>query len=161
MKCIHIVGRKNHGKTTLLVELVEELVRRGLAVGVVKHSKHIHELDIPGKDSHRLRQAGGHPVAVASADLIGIFLPRRADEDFYRRLEPLFAECDIVLVEGHIDGDGPKIEVWRAAVGNTCLAHTRDDILAVVSDDRPEVSVPVWSRSDVRALAERVRSLVD
>ena len=63
---IHVVGRRNHGKTTLLVELVEELCRRGLRVGTLKHSSHTHELDTPGKDSHRHRLAGLNAAVRAS-----------------------------------------------------------------------------------------------
>jgi hypothetical protein len=69
-------------------------------------------------------------------------------------LEPLFAACHIVLVEGNIDAAGRKIEVWRAAAGGACLAAERGDIVAVVSDDRPLVSVPVWPRRDIAGLAE-------
>lgn len=51
MKLIHIVGRQNHGKTTLIVELLEEFARQAIVVGTIKHSSHAHELDRPGKDS--------------------------------------------------------------------------------------------------------------
>ena len=150
---------KNHGKTTLLEQLVEEFVRRGIAVGVIKHSKHIHELDTPGKDSHRLRVAGGCPVAVASADMVGVFFPRNESEDFYARLQSLYANCQIVLVEGHVDSTEPKLEVWRAEMGGECLARLRDDISGVISDDQPDVSVPVWPRSDIRQLADVISQM--
>ena len=160
MKCLHVVGRKNHGKTTLIVELVQEFCRRGIRVGTIKHSRHVHELDSPGKDSYRHRQAGGQPAAIITQDSIGVFL-RRQSEFEYRRLEPLFADCRFVIVEGNIDAPGIKIETWRAGVGHACLAAERGDILAVVTDDNPELSVPVWPRSDIASLADRVVALME
>ncbi len=159
MNCLHVVGRKNHGKTTLIVELVQEFCRRGIRVGTIKHSRHAHELDTPGKDSYRHRQAGGQPAAIVTPDSIGVFLPRQG-ESMYQRLEPLFIDCQIVIVEGNINAPGVKIEVWREAMGCACLAAERGDITAVVSDDRPDVSVPVWSRSDVACLADRATALL-
>lgn len=158
MNRIHIVGRKNHGKTTLVVELVREFRRRGIRVGTIKHSRHIHELDTPGKDSHRHRAAGGQPAAVITGDSVGVFLSRDG-RDEYERLEPLYADCQIVLVEGDIQAAGVKVEVWRAEKDSACLAAERADIMAVVSDDRPDVTVPVWPRSDVPRLADRIWDL--
>lgn len=158
MNRIHIVGRRNHGKTTLVVDLVKEFCRRGIQVGTIKHSQHVHELDRPGKDSYRHRAAGSQPAAIITGDSVGIFLSRDGRCD-YQRMGPLFADCQIVLVEGHIDADGVKVEVWRAAVGSRCLAGERADIAAVVSDDRPDVSVPVWPRSDVVRLADEIWNL--
>ena len=156
MKLLHVVGRRNHGKTTLMVELVGELTRRGLHVGTIKHSSHAHQLDTPGKDSFRHRAAGADPAAIVTHDLIGLYLPREAGGDFYGRLAPMFTGCDLVLVEGHLDGPGTKIEVWRQAIGGACIASDREDIAAVVTDDQPEVDVPVWSRSNISQLADRV-----
>jgi molybdopterin-guanine dinucleotide biosynthesis protein B len=161
MKLIHIVGRKNHGKTTLIVDLVKELTRRGLGVGVIKHSSHAHELDTPGKDSHSQRLAGAAPVAVVTTDLIGIYMPRDARVDFYEKLAPMYTCCDLVLVEGHIDADGIKIEVWRQTTGEPCLAASRADITAVVADGQIEVAVPVWRRDDLQRLANEVTRLLD
>lgn len=171
MNRIHIVGRKNHGKTTLVVDLVREFCRRGIRVGTVKHSRHVHDLDAPGKDSHRHRAAGGQPAAIITGDSVGVFLSRDGRSE-YERLEPLFADCQIVLVEGDIDAPaGVKIEVWRAEKGTACLADERTDIAAIVSDDmvsddmgidnmasdsRPDVAVPVWPRRDVTGLADRI-----
>ncbi len=161
MKRIHIVGRKNHGKTTLVVELIGELRRRGLRVGSVKHTSHTHELDTPGKDSFQQREAGADPAAIVTSDLIGVYMPRAGGADFYDRLDPLFANCDLVLVEGHLDYPGVKIEVWRETAGGPCLAAEREDIAAVVTDDQPKSSVPLWPRGDLARLAEHLIQLAD
>ena len=161
MKRIHIVGRRNHGKTTLVVELVEELTRRGIRVGTIKHSSHIHELELPGKDSHRQRVAGAKPTAIVTADLIGVYVCRRNGSDFYAQLEPMFGDCDLVLVEGHIEGQAPKVEVWRQEVGGPCLAFGRDDVIAIISDDPLNLAVPVWPRNDISRLAQQMLAVVD
>jgi molybdopterin-guanine dinucleotide biosynthesis protein B len=160
MQRLHIVGRKNHGKTTLVVELVAELTRRGRRVGTIKHSRHIHELDAPGTDSFRHRHAGAQAAAIVSAELVGVFFPRPPLLDVYERLEPLYAQCDLVLVEGHIDLPGTKIEVWRAGLGTASLAAERDDIAAVVSDDPLNVAVSVLPRHPIDRVVEYAESLI-
>jgi molybdopterin-guanine dinucleotide biosynthesis protein B len=155
MKRIHIVGRKNHGKTALIVDLLREYSRRGVRVGCIKHSPHRHELDAPGKDSHRHRTAGAQPAAIITPDLLGIYVaPGGADP--YGLMASLFAGCDLVLVEGDVEASAPKVEVWRQAVGGDCLANARGDILAVISDDHAEVRVPVLARRDVETLSHRI-----
>lgn len=156
MRRVHIVGCKNHGKTTLIVDLIGEFCRRGIRVGSIKHSSHRHELDLPGKDSFRHREAGADPAAIISKGLIAVFAPRKHVHDCYTRLAPMFADCELVLVEGDIETAEPKIEVWRNAVGTSCLAVERSDIAAVVSDDRPPVEVPIWPRSNVEELCDRI-----
>ena len=54
------------GKTTLLLKLLPLLKQRGLRVGVVKHAHHTFEMDYPGKDSYRLREAGADEMLVAA-----------------------------------------------------------------------------------------------
>lgn len=156
MNRIHIVGRKNHGKTTLVVALIEELTRRGVVAGSIKHSSHHHVLDTPGKDSFRHRAAGADPAAVITRDTVAVFSARPVTGDSYAALEPLFAGCEVVLVEGDVDASARKVEVWREAVGGEPLAALRGDIIAVVSDGQPAVAVPVWPRSDVAALADHL-----
>ncbi len=159
MKRLHIVGRKNHGKTTLLVELLHELRRAGLRVGTIKHTRHVHELDRPGSDSCRHRMAGAAPAAIVSGDAIAVHLPRY-DHNYFDQLAPLFADCDLVLIEGDLDGEGHKVEVWRAGMESTCMAAERPGIAAVVTDDRPTVNVPVLPRSDLNPLVEYVLAFV-
>ncbi len=161
MTRVHILGRKNHGKTTLVRELVRELVGRGLKVRAIKHTSHDHELDKPGSDSCVLRQAGASPSTIVAGELMATFVPLDASSDYTRDLAHVYAECDLVLVEGDRNRRGGiKIEAWRAAVGGPCLADEYDDVVAVVSDDEPETDLPVWPRGDVAALAERILALL-
>ena len=161
MKLIHIVGRQNHGKTSLIVDLVEEFVRRGIAVGTIKHSGHAHELDTPGKDSYRHRQAGAAPAAAIASEMIGVWIPRPAAADPYAILAPMFSACRLILVEGHVDSPGVKIEVWREAVGGAFLAETERDIQAIITDDAIETRLPVWPRQDIPRLARNLLNLVE
>ena len=66
MRVIGLAGWSGAGKTTLVVRLVPELVRRGLSVSTMKHAHHGFDVDQPGKDSYRHREAGATEVLVAS-----------------------------------------------------------------------------------------------
>lgn len=159
MKRIHIVGTKNSGKTTLVVELVEHYNSLGYRVGTVKHTHHRHELDTPGKDSYRHRQAGAAVVGILSSGLNAAFwAPDAADDagDPYEDMSPAFERCDFVLIEGHYQIEGPKVEVWRSAASDVPLAKNDNSILAVITDDPVSLSVPLWSRTDINTLGERI-----
>ncbi len=156
-KRIHIVGRKNNGKTQLVVDLVTELSRSGYRVATIKHTHHRHELDTPGKDSWRHRQAGAAMVGVLSDQLSAIFLPVDTSvggEDRYRLLQPLLDNCDLVLVEGNLATAAPKIEVWRAVISSEPIYPGVPGIEMVVSDDALPRPHPMhMPRTDVAAIA--------
>ncbi len=159
MKALHIVGSKRHGKTTLVVDLVRELTRRGLRVGTAKYCGHEHELDSPDKDSFQHRKAGAAIVAVVTPGMMALYVSHRGNADPYEYFRSSFQDCDLLLIEGHTDGPGPKLEVWRKALGTPPKASTRDDIIGVVTDDSVDVDVPLYSRKDIAALAEQVQTL--
>ncbi|MEO8493647.1 MAG: molybdopterin-guanine dinucleotide biosynthesis protein B [Planctomycetota bacterium] len=165
MKRVHIVGRKNSGKTTLIVDLVRHLTAGGYRVGTVKHTHHHHELDTPGKDSHRHREAGAAVVGILSPGMTAVFCPTdqatRKAADRYDQLSPMFADCDIVLVEGNLQTTAFKVEVWRAAVTDQPIAGLDSSISAVITDDAVDVAVPTWSRSNLRELARQLLVAVD
>lgn len=159
MRIVHIIGHTNHGKTTLITELIPELRQRGLRVGTVKHCGHKHEIDVPGKDSHRHRAAGAEVVLAVTPDTLAVFRARPAKRDFYGEMAVHFRDCDLVLVEGHANGPGPKLEVWRAELGTSPMALERPDVIGIISDDAPIVPCPVWLRCDVAALAARINAV--
>lgn len=159
---IHIIGRKNHGKTRLVVELTREFTSRGLKVGTIKHTHHRHELDVAGKDSHQHRLAGAEVVGILSQQRMAIFLPSKTPDetaDRYSQLLPFFSSCDLVIVEGDSQTTAPKIEVWRAANQTEPLAPSDDSILAVVTDDPLTTKTAILSRSDVSQLANWIMEL--
>lgn len=159
MKRLHIVGGKNQGKTTLVVDLVQAFVARGIRIGTIKHTHHRHELDVPGKDSYRHREAGASAVGILSPTMSAMFVPTdpgiRNTGDRYGSFAPLFTHCELVFVEGDSLTTAPKIEVWRSAVGTPPLAQADGSILAVVTDDDPSLPprFPILSRSNVDELA--------
>jgi len=164
MRRVHIVGRKNSGKTTLIVDLVQYFTSAGFRVGTIKHTHHRHELDTPGKDSHRHRQAGAQVVGILSQGLSAVFLPVAAQldrTDRYAALAPSFADCDLVLVEGDSATSVAKIEVWRAATKSEPLAQSDASIRAVVTDDTIEVAAPIWPRADLQVVAGGILRLCE
>jgi molybdopterin-guanine dinucleotide biosynthesis protein B len=154
MKRIHIVGRKNHGKTTLIVDLVSHLKEQGYQVGTIKHTHHYHCLDTPGKDSFQHRDAGADVVGILSPGTHAAFwTPTSASQASYDAFEPLFADCQLVLVEGDAQAAAPRIEVWRSEFTSSPIAAEDERIAAIVSDADVELAVPRLPRSDVAQVA--------
>lgn len=119
---ISVVGRHNSGKTTLVVKLIEELVARGFDVGSIKHHhREGFEIDIPGKDSYRHRQAGASETAISAPGQVA-FIKTIDHEAEARELVRAMPNHDIVVVEGYRKSGLPTIEVMRA--GNEADALT-------------------------------------
>jgi len=148
-----IVGFSGAGKTTVTVSLVAALRQRGLRVGTIKHDVHGFDIDRPGKDSWRHKQAGASATLISSPAQIGMVMD--VDHDHHPlELVPMLGEMDIVLVEGFKRADLPKIEVFRPE--NKKPPACRDDcnLLAVVSDAHLDWSVPRYATNDCEGLAE-------
>ncbi|MDP7277168.1 MAG: molybdopterin-guanine dinucleotide biosynthesis protein B [Planctomycetaceae bacterium] len=160
---IHIVGRKNSGKTTLIVELVSRLTTLGYRVGTIKHTHHDHEFDTPGKDSFRHGEAGAAVVGIVGPRLTAVFESTDGfgpETDRYEAIETMFDQCDLVLVEGDLQTGSPKIEVWRAAGHSLPLSATHDSIQAVVTDDPCRATVPIFPREDIADLVNWISEIV-
>jgi len=160
MNRVHIIGRKNSGKTTLIEELLHYLTDQGYRVGTVKHTHHRHELDVPGKDSHRHRLAGAAVVAILSPNMNAVFWNDSrpsAEQDRYERLSQQFSDCDLVLVEGNSASTGTKVEVWRQETDTAPIAANDPTVVAIITDDVcPVSSIPAWPRKNVSWLSERL-----
>lgn len=154
MKRLHVIGRKNHGKTTLVSELTRQLTDRGQRIGTIKHTHHHHELDTPGKDSHQHRVAGAHCAGILSPQLNACFWSESdlVGDDRYAPFEPMFDRCDLVIVEGDTQTSAAKIEVWRACQNDSPLAAADADILALVTDDASELPLPQLPRTPLDQL---------
>ena len=158
MHVMGIVGWKNSGKTTLVVELVRILTGKGYRVSTIKHAHHTFDIDQPGKDSYRHREAGATDVIVASGarwaqvhELRGETEPEL--DDLLPRISP---DIDIVLVEGFKRDPHAKIEVVPPDFEGRLLTLSDDYVVAIASDSAklPEVNVPVLRRSDPAQVAD-------
>jgi molybdopterin-guanine dinucleotide biosynthesis protein MobB len=135
-KIFGIVGWKNSGKTTLVESLVREMTARRLRVSTVKHAHHAFDIDVPGKDSYRHREAGAQEVIVASEQRWALMHElRSAPEPSLDELLAKLAPCDLVLVEGFKGGAHPKIEVARFRREEGLIADRDDSVIAVATDD--------------------------
>ncbi len=154
---IHIIGRKNSGKTTLITELIVHLNQLGYSVGTIKHTHHHHELDTPNKDSYRHRAAGAEVVGILASEMNAVFWPAQPSEEKearYRQMLNMYAACDYVLVEGDSQTNALKIEVWRASEGEAPLATADATVRALVTNDPVSVPVPILPRGDLSAVAQ-------
>ena len=109
-------GWKNAGKTGLMERLVAEFTARGMSVSTIKHAHHAVDVDQPGTDSYRHREAGAREVVLASARRFAVMHELRdAEEPTLEALIARLAPVDLVLVEGYKRAPHPKIEAYRAA----------------------------------------------
>jgi molybdopterin-guanine dinucleotide biosynthesis adapter protein len=135
VKPLHIIGQPGAGKTTLIVDMIQELKHRNIKVGSIKHSSHVHELDKPGKDSFRHRLAGAAPVSMMTQEMTAVYLPNDGQMTPQDLLDTYYSAVDIVLIEGWISGPYDKIEVWRNVVKRPPLFPDIPGVKAVISDD--------------------------
>lgn len=142
-------GWSGTGKTAYLEKLIFCLGQLGLTAAVVKHDVHGLALDRPGKDSHRLFQAGAEATAVVCG---GEVLLHRRDEPTLEEVLALLPPADLVLVEGFKASCYPKIAIYRAASGKP-LAAEPEECLAVVTDTVLDVSCPQFPLGEPAALA--------
>lgn len=158
MRRIHVVGGKNHGKTTLITEMVVELSRRGLRVGTIKHTHHDHELDVPGKDSYRHREAGAAVVGILTRSLNAVFWNPSSSEVTgdarYDHFSLIFQECDVVIVEGDTLTSAHKLEVWRAERNTPAMAGSLSNVMAVITDDEYSGNNLVLPRKEVPRIVD-------
>lgn len=134
MKILGFAGYSGSGKTTLIEQLIPRLKRRGLRVSLIKHAHHSFDIDHPGKDSFRHRQAGASEVMLVSGQRWALMRELRDEkepslDEQVARLSP----CDLVLVEGFKLSAIPKIEVHRPALGKPRLGQDMN-IVALASD---------------------------
>ena len=92
--------------------LVTEFSRRGLCVSTVKHAHHAFDIDHPGRDSFRHREAGAQEVAIVSGNRWALMHELRDEsEPTLTEILPRLSPCDLILIEGFKRNDHPKLEV--------------------------------------------------
>jgi len=156
MNVLGVAGWSGSGKTSLIIRLIPEFKRRGVAVSTVKHAHHRFDIDQPGKDSYRHREAGAHEVLVSSGQRWALMHEVADDQDW--SLDTLLARMapvDLVLAEGFKFGAHRKIEVHRSDLGKPLLCDSNPGFVAAVGDRQPDaVTLPWFDRDDIVGLAD-------
>ena len=156
MKVFGFTGFSGSGKTTLLEQMIPLFVQRGLKVSLIKHAHHNFDIDKPGKDSYRHREAGCTEVMLVSGRRWAMMHELRGEaeptlDEQIARISP----CDLLLIEGYKNSGIPKIEVHRPA-------HTKDmlypefNVVAVATDAPLQLDVPVLDINSPQAVVDFV-----
>lgn len=161
MKVYGVVGWKNAGKTTLMERLVVEITGRGFTVSTIKHAHHVFDVDRPGKDSYRHREAGAQEVLVASGARWALMHELRENEE--PPLEALLARMspvDLILIEGYKRDSHFKVEAYRGETGAPLIALDDPTVKAIATNDDVEAPQPVLPLDDPKAIADFILSEV-
>lgn len=159
VKVVAFVAKSNTGKTTLLEHVIRELKNRGYKVGAIKHDAHRFDIDHPGKDSHRLTEAGADTMLITSPEKLALIKKHAVAPPLEELIATYFADVDIVLTEGFKMSSLPKIEVHRQERSPTLLCrgeHHDTMLVAVASDEALKLDVPVLDLNDIKGLTDFV-----
>ncbi len=160
MKIFGFAGYSGAGKTTLLEALIPRFVAAGLRVSLLKHAHHHFDIDRPGKDSFRLREAGCGEVLLVSDQRWALMHELRgAPEPSFDEQVARFSDCDLLLVEGFKHMPIPKLEVYRPSVGKPLISDENSSAIVAIASDEPtqvaqQTTVPVLSLNDHAAIAD-------
>jgi len=158
VKIVAFCGPSGVGKTTLIEGVIRALRGRGLRVSVIKHAHKRFDIDQPGKDSWRHREAGAFEVLIASGQRLAKLRDYEVEgQPTLHQLITELLDCDWVLAEGFKHADVPKIDVWRAATGQAPIYPDDPFVVAVATDDCTGLPVatgrPVFDMAMPAALA--------
>jgi molybdopterin-guanine dinucleotide biosynthesis protein B/molybdopterin-guanine dinucleotide biosynthesis protein len=143
---VSFIAKSGTGKTTLLEKVIAELKGRGYRIGVIKHDAHHFDIDHPGKDSHRLTQAGADTMLISSPEKLAVVKTHTGSPPIEELIAIYFSDVDLILTEGFKKSGLPKIELHRAERSATllCRGEQHDStLLAVASDEPLELDVPI------------------
>lgn len=162
MKIYGITGYKNAGKTGLMERLVTEFTARDLSVSTLKRAHHMVDVDQPGRDTYRHRQAGAHQVVLASDTRWALMTelrdtPAPSLHDLIARLDPV----DLVLIEGWKSEPHPKIEAVRGINNHPLIAADNPSIRAIATDTPIDAPQPQFDLNDTPAIADFILGDLD
>ena len=162
MKIFGFAGWSGSGTTTLIEQVIPRFVLAGLKVSLIKHAHHRFDVDLPGKDSYRHREAGCREVLVISDERWVLMHEQRGEpegslEDQIARISP----CDLLLIEGYKRYPLPKLEIFRAANGKPLLYPEDEHIVAVATDMPLQIRLPQFGLDDYDAIAAFVLDTVE
>ncbi len=152
---VSLVGKSGVGKTYVMTRMIAELKTRGYRVATLKHSHHSIDLDLEGKDSWQHAQAGSDIVAISAPHMFAVMAQVDRDIGLAEISRLIGPDFDIILAEGFKQGNAAKIEVHRRETGSDMVCEP-DDLLAIVTDERLDMSVPQYAPDDAAGIVDLI-----
>ena len=149
-----LIGKPNCGKTTLIEKLIPALADQGVRVGTIKHHHGDIQMDTPGKDTWRHKQAGAQVVLLSSPVGIGLIQDTAGDTPVEDLVSRYFQEVDLVIAEGYKWTTFPKIEVFRSTIYDEPMQEPGETLIAMVSDVEIRQGLPWFKYDDIDSLVE-------
>jgi molybdopterin-guanine dinucleotide biosynthesis protein B len=149
-----LIGRPNCGKTTLIEKLIPALAVKGVRVGTIKHHHGDIQMDTPGKDTWRHKNAGAKVVLLSSPGGIGLIQDTTEDTPVEDLVSLYFQNVDLVIAEGYKWSALPKIEVFRSTVYDEPMQEPGETLIAMVSDVEVRQDLPWFKNDDISSLIE-------
>ena len=138
------VGRSGAGKTTIITDVIECLRLDGFTVSAIKRAHDGFDLDQPGKDSWRLREAGCREVMLVGDRRFALLHEYGGEpEPDPLALARRMRDVDIVLFDGFRQAPIPMIEVHRPSLGLPMLWPMCPTVVALATDGAVECPLPV------------------
>lgn len=167
-KVFGVTGWKNSGKTTLMVKLVNYFVSKGLKVGTIKRAHCGFDIDQPGTDSYKHREAGAQEVMIASSKRWAKMHELQDEgEQPLSELLKQFGELDLVLVEGYKGDTHPKVQAVRPSISLEPMNNNKANNIVALAAETPveaadlNVDGPVLDLNDVESIAAFISDYVD
>ncbi|WP_294787980.1 molybdopterin-guanine dinucleotide biosynthesis protein B [uncultured Eubacterium sp.] len=149
-------AKSGTGKTTYLEKLVACLKGKGLRIALIKHDAHGFELDQPGKDSYRLREAGVDTMILSGPDQTVQISRHTAGEPSLKQLLSSIQGVDLILIEGYKFGSQPKIQLLRKGYSETPVGNPENTIAYVADFSYKPIpkNLPVFDLNEPSEMAE-------
>ena len=157
MKIVNFVGYSGSGKTTLIEKIIAMLAAQGFKVSADKNAHHNVDIDKPGKDSYRFREAGATQVIIHTDERWAMLTETPKDKptlsDLIRHLDP----ADIVIVEGFKteEQEALRLEVWRKLDRHETPICAHDKRIAAVVTDTTHPAfgnLPIFDINDAETI---------
>jgi molybdopterin-guanine dinucleotide biosynthesis protein B len=162
MRAIGFIGYSNTGKTTLIEKLIPIFRARGLSVSAIKNAHHGFDMDRPGKDSFRYREAGASQVLIATGLRWALLTETPAQAASLEELCARLAPCDLVIVEGFkSEGLIPRIEVRRSTNTEPPIFPHDPNVVAIAADHAVATHLPVLDLNDAAKIAAFISNHLD